>query len=167
MNYLITLNAEKCTGCRLCELACSLFNEEQSNPEKSRIRAIRNQEEGIPYSVPVICQQCEKPICMELCPFKALYRDPKTNAVVVNEYRCMGCWRCVYVCPFGGVVVDTDKHIAVKCDLCQGVPKCVEFCPCDALQFVRADKIGVKVKREGTETLLAYQKSFKDESIVG
>ncbi len=165
MNYLITLNAEKCTGCRICELACSLFNEKQSNPEKSRIRVIRKQEEGILYSVPVVCQQCEKPVCMELCPYNALYRDSKTGAIAVSESGCRGCWRCAYVCPFGGVNVDPDKGFAVKCDLCRGEPKCVEFCPSDALSHVRADKVGVMLKRDGVRNLLEYQKSLTDQSI--
>ena len=38
MDNFISLDLEKCTGCRVCELACSLHNEKQCNPEKSRIR---------------------------------------------------------------------------------------------------------------------------------
>jgi len=158
MHYLIVVDAKKCTGCRICELACSLYNEKECNPEKSKIRVIRSEEEGIIYNVPVLCQQCEQPLCMELCPVKAIYRNPETGAVLVNQEKCIGCRRCVFVCPFGGIAVDPHKEYAVKCTLCEGEPKCVEFCPKDVLQYIRSDKIDVKKKRDSIEGYLEHQK---------
>lgn len=160
MYYLITVDADKCTGCGICELVCSLHNEKECNPEKARARVIRSEEEGIIYTVPVICQQCEKPLCLELCPVTALYRDPETGAVVVSEEKCIGCRLCVYVCPFGAITVDPEKHFSVKCTLCDGEPQCVEFCPGEALQYVRSDKIAIREKREAVGKFLAYQKQL-------
>ena len=78
------IDIEKCAGCGICELACSLYNEKECNPERSRTRVIRYEDQGIPYCVPVACQQCEKPICKEVCPVKAISRDMKTNALIVD-----------------------------------------------------------------------------------
>lgn len=152
--WIIKVIPEKCTGCRLCELACSLSNEGQCNPEKSRIRLIRSEEDGLIYTVPVVCMQCEKAVCLEMCPTQALYRDPKTDAVLVDPEKCIGCRTCVYVCPFGGPFVDPEKHVSVKCTLCDGDPQCVKICPKGALEYVKADKLGVSVKRQGTKKYL-------------
>ena len=166
MYYLITVDVDKCTGCGICELVCSLYNEKECNPAKAKIRIVRSEEEGIIYTVLVICQQCEKPLCMELCPVKALYREPETGAVVVSEEKCIGCRRCVYVCPFGAISVDPAKQFAVKCTFCNGQPKCVEFCPREALQYVRSDKIDMKERREAVAKFLDYQKVLATSPIT-
>ena len=61
-------------------------------------------------------------------------------AVLCDEDRCVGCWMCVMVCPYG-VIHSCESYdrsqgkIASKCDLCAGedVPACVAHCPNEAL----------------------------------
>ena len=135
MYNFISLDLEKCTGCRACELACSLNNEKQCNPEKARIRAIRTEDDGRIYTIPIICQQCEQAPCQRFCPSKALYRNPDTGAIVVDENTCIGCKRCVFVCPFGVPFIDESRCVSVNCNSCDGSPKFVEICPNDALRL--------------------------------
>jgi len=159
MYHFIVVYPDKCTGCQICELACSLYNERECNPEKARIRIVRVEEDGIIYTIPVVCQQCEKPLCMEMCPVEAISRTPETGAIVVNKDKCLGCKRCAYACPYGAITVDPDRGFAVKCTLCDGNPQCVEFCPKNALEYVRADKINIRQRREGMWRFLEFQKS--------
>ena len=155
--YLITINAEQCRGCRICEMVCSFSHETEFNPTKSRIRSIRTEVEENVCLVPVVCQQCEDPVCMDVCPVGAIYEDSASGAKLVNQEKCIGCRRCVYVCPFGGISVDPDTKTGVKCDLCEGDPQCVEFCPFDALEYVRSDKIDIQRKRKGIQAVLEFQ----------
>lgn len=63
-------------------------------------------------------------------------RDEESGAVICREERCVGCWSCVMVCPFGAVLPGRDGHgHALKCDLCAGSdgPWCVVNCPNRAL----------------------------------
>ena len=154
---LVVINSQECTGCRICELACSFSHTNEFNPTRSRIRSIRTEEDGIVYTVPVLCQQCEDPICMDACPVSAISTDSMTGAKVVNEEKCIGCRHCVYVCPFGGISVDADTRNATKCDLCEGDPLCVQSCPFGALEYVRTDKIDANRKRKGIQAVLAFQ----------
>jgi Fe-S-cluster-containing hydrogenase component 2 len=39
-------------------------------------------------------------------------------------------------CPFGAVVYETSRYRILKCDLCDGAPECVAFCPAGALEYV-------------------------------
>jgi len=151
MNYQIMIDINKCSGCGICELVCSLHNNRECNPEKSKIRVVRYEDDGTYSCVPVVCQQCEKPACKEACVTKAIYRDPGTNAVVINKQNCFGCKYCFMVCPFGGISIDRDRRVASKCDLCGGEPRCVEFCPKDALRYVRSDKIDITKRRAGVD----------------
>jgi carbon-monoxide dehydrogenase iron sulfur subunit len=69
----------------------------------------------------------------------AMQRDKETGAVECDEGKCVGCWMCIMVCPFG--VISRDVHegkIASKCDLCigEGEPACVKNCPNEALVYI-------------------------------
>jgi carbon-monoxide dehydrogenase iron sulfur subunit len=132
----ITVNIDRCTGCRLCELACSLKNSGECNPAAAFIQVVGFDEL---FSVPILCLQCEKPYCANVCPTGAILRDSATGAVTVSKARCIGCKLCSVACPFGNISFSSSKRVAVKCDLCGGEPQCVTFCPTKALEFKEAD----------------------------
>ena len=70
MARIFFVDPSKCTGCRTCELVCSIKNEGIANPCLSRIRVIADKYQGL--RVPMICQQCQDAICMDVCPTGAL-----------------------------------------------------------------------------------------------
>jgi Fe-S-cluster-containing dehydrogenase component len=115
----------RCSGCRKCEIACSLFHENRIWPEASRIRVFML----VPGAeVPHLCVQCEDYPCVESCPVDALSVSKDTGAVLVDKEKCTGCGLCIDACP-GRIphIHPTDKY-AVICDLCGGKPQCVEVC---------------------------------------
>ncbi|WP_346765832.1 4Fe-4S dicluster domain-containing protein [Thermococcus sp. MV5] len=121
----ILVTPDKCSGCRLCEIACSLEHEGIIWPEASRIRIF----ELLPgINVPHLCTQCPDYPCVEACPTKALSVDEKTGAVLVNEESCIECGACITACPGDVPRIPTNKGSVVICDLCNGTPKCVEVC---------------------------------------
>ena len=65
-------------------------------------------------------------------------RDDVTGVIMVDEERCVGCWTCILVCPFGAIRRDSKQRKTIKCDLCEGenVPVCVTHCPNEALVYV-------------------------------
>lgn len=133
---VLTSDPDKCTGCRLCELACSSVKEGEFIPEHSRIRVIDNRFEG--WSRPAVCLQCDEPMCMAVCPAQAISRTTTAQGdpvVVVHTDKCTGCQRCVAACPFGAISFFPEQK-AVKCDLCGGSPICVQFCFYDCLHLV-------------------------------
>lgn len=148
---ILLIDVEKCTGCRICELICSLHHERECNPAKSRIHIIKWGEAGL--DVPLLCQQCDIPLCESVCPVKAVNRDTKTGALLIKDDACIGCRMCVIVCPFGGVFEDMEKRKVIKCDLCEGDPKCVEFCPTEALQYMPITRAILLKKRASAERM--------------
>jgi len=145
MDKLIMINVEKCTGCRLCELMCSLHHEGTVRPSSSRIHSIIWNEEGV--CVPVVCSQCDEAPCMGACKYDALWRDPSTGAILVMEDNCIGCKMCMVACPYGCMGYDKDRRTAVKCDLCGGKPVCCDVCPTGALNYIKAEKTSIEKKR--------------------
>ncbi|MCJ7767759.1 4Fe-4S binding protein, partial [Candidatus Bathyarchaeota archaeon] len=59
--------------------------------------------------------------------------------LIVDERKCKGCDWCVQACPHGGIALHPDKGFVVACDLCDGEPKCIGFCPEEALELVSDD----------------------------
>ena len=81
------------------------------------------------------CQHCEDAPCVKACMSGALSKDEKTGATLHDKDKCVGCWMCVMVCPFGAIVRDVESRVAVKCDLCPDRDDyaCVIACPTGAL----------------------------------
>ena len=131
-------------GCRLCEIHCIV----QHSKTKNIIKAYKGKypkpapgvivEETGYLSFAIQCRHCEDAPCIEACITGAMQRDKKTNAVLCDENKCVGCWMCIMVCPFGVISQNTGKKKAVsKCDLCAGedIPVCVKNCPNEAIVY--------------------------------
>ena len=136
---VLFIDYEKCTGCRACELACSVFHTGASNPSRSRIRVIKWEEIGL--YLPLTCQNCEKPFCVEVCPTKACHIDSERHMVLIDKSKCIGCKTCILACPFGSPLFDKTEHITVKCDYCDDNPQCVRFCEVGAIKYLDAAEV--------------------------
>ncbi len=108
--------------------------------------------------VPLLCNHCDNPPCVKVCPTQATFRRDVDGIVLMDFHRCIGCRYCVAACPYGSRSfnwLDPRKYIektgpdfptrtkgvVEKCNFCAErlakglVPKCVEVCPEKALAF--------------------------------
>jgi Fe-S-cluster-containing hydrogenase component 2 len=116
---------ENCSGCRRCEIACSLYHEGKIWPEASRIRVFM----FVPgVEIPHLCFQCEDYPCVKVCPVEALSINSQTGAINVDILKCTECGLCVKACPAKVPFSHPKENHIVICDLCSGKPKCVEAC---------------------------------------
>jgi Fe-S-cluster-containing hydrogenase component 2 len=148
---MLVVNLAKCCGCRTCENVCSLRHDGTCNPALARIGVVKWELEGI--YLPVICQHCEEPQCAKACPAGVITRHPATGAMVRDRDRCLGCKACLMVCPFGAPTLDLRDRKPISCDLCDGDPTCVQFCPTEALEYVKVENVGLHEKRHAMEKL--------------
>jgi carbon-monoxide dehydrogenase iron sulfur subunit len=146
MAKLLFINTEKCVACMSCVLACSLQHGDAIGPTHSRILPVRLKKQAV--HVPVVCRQCLKPYCAEVCPMGAISRNEKTRAMIVDAVLCIGCGMCMTACPLGGINVQTEAGHAVKCDLCEGDPLCVKFCGYGAIEYITEEEAAFKSKKE-------------------
>src|SRR5512134_3555228 len=110
----IYLHQERCTGCRSCEIACAvqhsksktLFGALSESPAPQK-RLFVEEAEG--HRMPVLCRHCEDAPCVASCITGCLYVDAK-GYVRRHKERCIGCWTCIMVCPFGVVTRDPARH---------------------------------------------------------
>lgn len=156
MEKVLTADFEKCTGCRLCELVCSVMHDGISNPARSRIKVVKWEAEG--RYVPMVCQQCEEAPCQHACPMGAISRDNDWGFLKIDPHLCIGCRTCVGVCPFGAMNYNRTDRKVFKCDLCGGDPQCVRFCEVKAVNFVDADRLDQEKRRKAAARLYGTQK---------
>jgi carbon-monoxide dehydrogenase iron sulfur subunit len=149
----VSVDPSKCTGCGICEYACTLEKGETIwNPIRSRIRVVR--------MTPLInfaltCKACKDAKCVKACPEKALSQSENTGILIINDKKCKGCDWCVQACEHGGITIHSDTGKAIACDLCQGEPKCIESCPEEALSMVDSDEAAEKLFNDALEKLPA------------
>jgi Fe-S-cluster-containing hydrogenase component 2 len=141
---VLVADVEKCSGCRMCEVACSYKHHGAFWPAVAHIQVVSLKKEGIHY--PILCEQCERAPCQSVCPVQAIYREDDTGAWVVDVTRCIGCRNCVAACPLGAMVYNPEAGISGKCDLCAGDPACVKVCPMGVLDYVDVEKVGRRRK---------------------
>jgi len=102
----LLIDTDKCqSGCDECVSAC---NEEHGivghgRPETDAqwIRKVdlKDDQTGHELSIPVLCQHCEEPPCVDVCPTGASFRRDD-GIVLVDKHICIGCRYCMMACPF-------------------------------------------------------------------
>ncbi len=173
------LNLSVCNGCRKCAEACHRENNHDRASNNSYIRVFEMSngsldfEHGDPhyqhdtpapdkYYLPVQCQQCDNPPCVDVCPVQATWKE--TDGVIVVDYNwCIGCRYCEAACPYHArrfnwkkpeipteeINPEQDylsnrirpKGVMEKCTFCihrtrKGrLPACLEACPTGARVF--------------------------------
>ena len=86
------------------------------------------------FFVPKLCNQCDNPPCVQVCPVGATYQT-EDGVVLVDRKWCIGCGYCVMGCPYGVRFFHPEYHVAEKCNFCyhritKGLKTaCVDSCP--------------------------------------
>lgn len=152
----IYCDMRKCVGCRSCELACAVEHSKSKGIFKaikeSPVPKKRVKTQSVSYGkvISLHCQHCDDAPCIAACMSGALTKDPETGATLHDKDKCVGCWMCVMVCPFGAIVRGVEEKIAIKCDLCPDRDDyaCVVACPTGALFAGSPEEFEKKVKEE-------------------
>ena len=151
MALQLVVDPKKCKACRSCELACSFGHNGEFNPRLSCVTIFHYEQQCI--SVPVTCLQCDEAACAAVCPTGALKRA--ADGVVLHDpAKCIVCKQCVGACPLGNISYSPLKQKVFKCDLCDGDPMCVKFCPTGAITMVDAADVPDK-KQLAADKLMA------------
>ena len=183
----LLIDTSKCAdGCTACVRACHEENGVRSlgrpATDAQWIRKVNLTERstGHQHSLPVMCQHCEHPPCVDVCPTKASFVRPD-GIVLVDKHTCIGCRYCMMACPYKArsfihePLTDQKPHAprgkgtVESCTLCvhkvdrgDGTTACVEACKKDghrAMMFGDLNdpdsEIARRLKEEGSTAIRA------------
>jgi molybdopterin-containing oxidoreductase family iron-sulfur binding subunit len=156
--WAFIIDLRRCDGCRECTTACQ--DEHYLPPEQEWIRVYQlTDASGGDYFLPVLCQMCERPPCVQVCPVTATYRTDD-GPIAIDQSVCIGCRMCMAACPYGVRFFNWDPPVEVppearhdgpelqvpqvqgtvgKCDSCAHLtregelPACVRSCGMEAV----------------------------------
>ncbi len=144
---IIKIDANKCNGCRACEVICAAFHATPKyssvNPARSRIQMMRDPMRDI--FVPVYAGELAKAECMG------------RNVYIMDGRQYDECSFCRSACPSRDLFKEPDSKLPLKCDMCeddppQEEPLCVKWCLEDALTYEeREEEVEDDVKSDEME----------------
>jgi Fe-S-cluster-containing dehydrogenase component len=177
--YAMGIQLDKCIGCGKCAEACKIENDVPEEPfffrtwvERYIIYAdgevrVDSPEGGIngfppveddgkevlrTFFVPKLCNHCDNPPCVQVCPVGATFKS-QDGVVLVDSDYCIGCRYCIQACPYGARYLDPRTKTADKCTFCYHritkglLPACVEVCPTQARIFGELGKRSTPLNR--------------------
>jgi formate dehydrogenase iron-sulfur subunit len=138
-----------CAGCNLCQDACKAENGlPEGKEEHLSATAYTALEDHGGFTVRRMCQHCEQPTCVSVCPVGA-FTKTEAGPVLYDESKCIGCRYCMQACPFQVPRYEwssTNPRVQ-KCRFCaeriqQGrQTACAEACPTGATKFGDRDDL--------------------------
>jgi molybdopterin-containing oxidoreductase family iron-sulfur binding subunit len=151
------IDVAKCNDCDACVTACREENGWQGHNRPAtdaqwiRKVKLKDTETGYVQTLPLMCQHCEHPPCVDVCPTGASFKRAD-GIVLVDKHICIGCRYCMMACPYKArsfvhEATTDQKPYAPRgmgtveaCTLCvhrvdEGrIPACVEACSKDGHQ---------------------------------
>jgi anaerobic dimethyl sulfoxide reductase subunit B (iron-sulfur subunit) len=142
IEVIIHFDAESCTQCHGCEIACKTWRDLGPGVQYRRVINLwRRAYPGVECtSLSLACLHCVEPACLDACPAQAISKRAQDGLVLVDSALCIGCQSCAEVCPLGVPQFDHTETMQ-KCDLCRSQnlagasPPCVDTCPGKALSL--------------------------------
>lgn len=136
----VYVNEKWCLGCHLCEYYCAFAGTNESDMARAlkdiKINPLIKIEEKDDVTYAVSCRHCKEPLCVKGCITGAL--TVENGVIAINKDRCIGCYTCILLCPYGAVSPSEGKTVQ-KCELCirtsSKTPACVSGCPNGAIVF--------------------------------
>jgi molybdopterin-containing oxidoreductase family iron-sulfur binding subunit len=173
--WVFIIDLRRCDGCAECTTACQREHFLPADQEWIRVHRLTDASGG-DYFLPVMCQMCERPPCVQVCPVTATYRTDD-GPIAIDQSVCIGCRMCMAACPYGVRTFNWQEPVDVpeearhdgpdlqipqvqgtvgKCDNCAHLaregelPACVRDC---AMEAVYIGDLVTDVATNGRQTV--------------
>lgn len=150
------------------------FTDKKISLGQGGVKEIRDEDITKAFFVPKLCNQCDNPPCVQVCPVGATYQTTD-GVVLVDRTWCIGCGYCIMGCPYGVRFFHPVYHVAEKCNFCyhritKGMKTaCVDACPFGArrignlmdpddpvTRIIMTERVAVLKEEYGTKPQVFY-----------
>jgi len=156
-HYSMVLVQNRCVDCERCKEACVKTNHVPDYGYRTTILErykITGPGETERIFMPVLCNHCNRPPCVRVCPTRATYKDKVTGIVMMDSKKCIGCKTCMAACPYNARYFNEETRAIDKCNFCVDTKlkesngkytACVEACPANVRIFGDLSDTGSEV----------------------
>lgn len=169
--YIFVIDADRCIGCKGCQVACKMENEVALGANRNKVYDVGPTgvfPELEMYFLPTMCQQCENPSCVMVCPTNACHKNESDGVILIDQDKCIACHACEKSCPYQAITFNRERRVMDKCTICAQLraegetPACVKNCSGNALHYGDIDDPNSEVSRLLAETKPEHIHKLRD-----
>jgi Fe-S-cluster-containing dehydrogenase component len=97
--FVMVIDLARCKNAKQCIKSCNKNHFVTGDNAWLKVYKMQDNEESSPYWMPNLCQHCDKPACVKVCPVDATFKR-RDGIVLIDNERCIGCRFCMAACPY-------------------------------------------------------------------
>ena len=97
--FVMVIDLSKCKNARKCMKACQSAHQLKLEQHHINVLEIDDPDSGSSYFMPKLCNHCDNPPCVSVCPVDATFKR-QDGLVLIDNERCIGCRFCIAACPY-------------------------------------------------------------------
>jgi len=121
---VMVVDLAKCKNALKCQSACNKHHYITGDNAWLKVYKMQEAEDTAPYWLPMMCQHCDHPACVTVCPVDATFKR-KDGLVLIDNERCIGCRFCMAACPYSTRVFnwgEPGQEVTLNMDMTDHTP---------------------------------------------
>ncbi|MBT8258948.1 MAG: 4Fe-4S dicluster domain-containing protein [Bacteroidia bacterium] len=117
--FVMVVDLAKCKNALNCQQSCNKHHYITGDNAWLKIYDMQESRDTAQYWMPMMCQHCDKPACVTVCPVDATFKR-RDGLVLIDNERCIGCRFCMAACPYSTRVFnwgDPGQEVTLNMDL--------------------------------------------------
>jgi len=98
--FAMVVDLSRCKNALKCQDSCNKNHYITGDNAWLKVYNMQEEKDTAPYWMPMMCQHCDEPACVTVCPVDATFKR-KDGIVLIDNERCIGCRFCMAACPYG------------------------------------------------------------------
>ena len=122
--FVMVVDLAKCKNALKCQNACNKHHYITGDNAWLKVYKMQEEKDTAPYWLPMLCQHCDKPACVSVCPVDATFKR-RDGLVLIDNERCIGCRFCMAACPYSTRVFnwgEPGQEVTLNMDLTHHMP---------------------------------------------
>ena len=98
--FVMVVDLSRCKNALKCQESCNKNHYITGDNAWLKVYKMQEEKDTAPYWMPMMCQHCDQPACVTVCPVDATFKR-RDGIVLIDNERCIGCRFCMAACPYG------------------------------------------------------------------
>jgi molybdopterin-containing oxidoreductase family iron-sulfur binding subunit len=97
--FVMVVDLSRCRNALKCQDSCNKNHYVTGKNAWLKVYNMKESKDTAPYWMPMMCQHCDEPACVTVCPVDATFKR-RDGIVLIDNEQCIGCRFCMAACPY-------------------------------------------------------------------